>query len=160
MERLGACGGGRPGRPRGPKRVVLSNRLRIGNCLSQTVTYWCADLRRGIFSGVAGLRVSLSLCHGSAWLTRRSPGDAGGASLHQPVTLQTLRKSERLRPPTHTPTQVSAGSKGATLRTPERLRSPTPEAGADCEFVGGTERPNSNPKSDFCRGTGTDCEFV
>ena len=121
----GVWGRGRPGRPRGPKGVVLSNRPRIGNCLSQTVTYWCADLRRGIFSGVAGLRVSLSLCHGSAWLTRRSPGDAGGASLRQPVTLQTLRKSERLRPPTHTPTQVSAGSKGATLRTPERLRSPT-----------------------------------
>ena len=117
----GVWGGGRPGRPRGPKRVVLSNRLRIGNCLSQTVTYWCADLRRGIFSGVAGLRVSLSLCHGSAWLTRRSPGDAGGASLHQ----------------------VSTGSEGATLRTPERLRSPT-----------------QTPTHFFCREAGTDCELV
>ena len=54
----------------------------------QTVTYWCADLRRGIFSGVAGLRVSLSLCHCRAWRTRRSQSAAGGASLRQPVPLQ------------------------------------------------------------------------
>ena len=30
----------------------------------------------------------MSLCHDSAWLTRRAQGDAGGASLRQPVTLQ------------------------------------------------------------------------
>ena len=45
-------------------------------------------MRRGIFSGVAGLRVSLSLCHCRAWRARRSQSAAGGASLRQPVPLQ------------------------------------------------------------------------